>query len=359
MRLDHLEQTVNLLLSPADQECTVWRRKVLSGLRSLMEADRAVMLLMQGSECTPYCDVLPQHVIEEYRRDFAPLDYGMVRRDALRLTRWSRRLLWDQRDLLRSAYYNDFALRHDIHDTIGISVDVEGTMAHVRIALLYGTAPLPTDRLDTIFSRVGLVLPVLSTGLGIHLRYEHWLGVIPSMLDQIGERLVLYSRTGRELHRNLTMRHTLEGEPERDRILEAVQRVAHAVTARTQGAGHETGICSTDADGSRRHVQTATACYRVRGCVVGPDTLNADSAVLVSVEPTTPALPPPGVLRERFGLTEREGQVACLLVQRLTNDEIAGRLGISTHTARHHTESVLLKMGVNSRRALQHMLLEQ
>jgi DNA-binding CsgD family transcriptional regulator len=52
----------------------------------------------------------------------------------------------------------------------------------------------------------------------------------------------------------------------------------------------------------------------------------------------------------------REVQVACLLVQRMTNEEIAGALGISTHTARHHTESVLLKAGVNSRRALHSIL---
>jgi DNA-binding CsgD family transcriptional regulator len=86
---------------------------------------------------------------------------------------------------------------------------------------------------------------------------------------------------------------------------------------------------------------------------VGPD---GDAAVLVSVHRLTPELPGTQALRERFKLTMREVQVACLLMQRMTNEEIAGALGISTHTARHHTESVLLKAGVTSRRALHRML---
>jgi DNA-binding CsgD family transcriptional regulator len=357
LQIDQLGRTINLLLSPMTRECTVWRRDVVSGIRALVEADRAVMLLTAGDTCTSYCDQLPREVVEEYQRDFAPLDYGMVRRDALRLTRWSRRHLWDQRDLLRSTYYNEFALRHDIMDTIGMSVDVEGTSANARLVLLYGTAPLPTDRLDTLLRRIDLILPILSTGFGIHLRYERWVGAIPSMLDRIGERLVLYSRTGREMHRNVTMRRTLEEDPESHRLLDTIQRVARAVIARSQGNGHEIAACGTEPDGSRQHVQTAAGLYRVRGCILGSDTLNAESAVLVSVERSTPELPPRDLLREQFGLTDREGQVACLLARRLTNTEIASMLGISTHTARHHTESVLLKMGLNSRRGLQRKLL--
>jgi DNA-binding CsgD family transcriptional regulator len=48
--------------------------------------------------------------------------------------------------------------------------------------------------------------------------------------------------------------------------------------------------------------------------------------------------------------------VAELLVQRRTNAEIASTFGISLHTARHHTESVLLKMGVHSRAAVERVV---
>jgi DNA-binding CsgD family transcriptional regulator len=69
--------------------------------------------------------------------------------------------------------------------------------------------------------------------------------------------------------------------------------------------------------------------------------------------------PPPGkggfapartaYLQMQFGLTARETEVAMLLGQGRSNVAIAKTLGISTHTARHHTQRVLAKMKVHSR----------
>jgi DNA-binding CsgD family transcriptional regulator len=44
--------------------------------------------------------------------------------------------------------------------------------------------------------------------------------------------------------------------------------------------------------------------------------------------------------------------VALLLAERRSNTEIAGALGISPHTAKRHTERVLGKLGVSTRRAV-------
>jgi DNA-binding CsgD family transcriptional regulator len=54
-------------------------------------------------------------------------------------------------------------------------------------------------------------------------------------------------------------------------------------------------------------------------------------------------------LQMQFGLTARETEVALLLAQGRSNVAIAKALGISTHTARHHTQRVLGKMKVHSR----------
>jgi len=357
VHMDRFENTVGLLLSPLEGESDAWRQDVTRALRTFMDADRAVMMLWRGGTPSFYCDGLPVEVIREYFEHFAPLDHGMARRDALRLSIWSRSMLWDRSTLLRSAYFHEFALRHDLQDSVGLSLDVEGTPTHARVALLYGGAPLPEDSVATMLRRLGLILPVLRTGLGIHLRFERWLGAMPSMLDRVGERLILYSVAGRELHRNLTMRRALEQDDERDRILQVAETVARAVMAHARSDGRLAGSTLGAPAASRQVIQTGLARYRLRGCMVGPDTLDTESAVLVSVDRLNAEPPSPNTLRERFGLTAREAQVACLLVQRLTNDEIADALGISSHTARHHTESVLLKVRVNSRRALRQALL--
>lgn len=56
-----------------------------------------------------------------------------------------------------------------------------------------------------------------------------------------------------------------------------------------------------------------------------------------------------GALKQRFNLTTSEIRVALLLDERWSNREIADALGVSEHTARRHTEKVLLKLGIHSR----------
>jgi DNA-binding CsgD family transcriptional regulator len=54
-------------------------------------------------------------------------------------------------------------------------------------------------------------------------------------------------------------------------------------------------------------------------------------------------------LAERYGLSLRELEVALLLADGRSNVEIATAVKVSTHTARHHTQHVLGKLGVRSR----------
>jgi DNA-binding NarL/FixJ family response regulator len=58
-----------------------------------------------------------------------------------------------------------------------------------------------------------------------------------------------------------------------------------------------------------------------------------------------------GHLQLQYGLTAREQAVAVLLAQGRSNAAIAEALQISTHTARHHTQRILAKLGVHSRAA--------
>jgi DNA-binding NarL/FixJ family response regulator len=68
---------------------------------------------------------------------------------------------------------------------------------------------------------------------------------------------------------------------------------------------------------------------------------------------TTPAgsgtLEAAELLRQRYGLTRREVEVARLLADGKSNAAIAAALHISAHTARHHTQRVLSKLKVHSR----------
>jgi DNA-binding NarL/FixJ family response regulator len=54
-------------------------------------------------------------------------------------------------------------------------------------------------------------------------------------------------------------------------------------------------------------------------------------------------------LQRQYGLTDRQVEVARLLARGMSNAEIAESLGLSTYTARNHTEQVLLKLGASTR----------
>jgi DNA-binding NarL/FixJ family response regulator len=64
---------------------------------------------------------------------------------------------------------------------------------------------------------------------------------------------------------------------------------------------------------------------------------------------TPPELPRAVHFQLQYGLTPREMQVAILLAEGHSNEDIASALKVSPHTARHHTQHVLAKLGVHSR----------
>ena len=100
-----------------------------------------------------------------------------------------------------------------------------------------------------------------------------------------------------------------------------------------------------------REVRTERGVYTLRGHRVAT-TEGLRPVVSVCAEPVPPHMPPSVPderLRDRFRLTRKEVRVARLLIQRKTNEQIAHELCISPHTARHHTQSVLEKVGVRSR----------
>lgn len=105
-----------------------------------------------------------------------------------------------------------------------------------------------------------------------------------------------------------------------------------------------------------REVATEEGVYLVRGSRVATP---GSPVLLVMLERRPHALPPLEELCRRHGFTRKEARVAGLLSEGKSNVEIADELFISAHTARHHTESVLLKLGVHSRREVSAALLHR
>jgi NarL family two-component system response regulator LiaR len=102
-----------------------------------------------------------------------------------------------------------------------------------------------------------------------------------------------------------------------------------------------------------KNVSAAGLAHAVREAQAGRSTL-APEAAQVLMQATRQRAGHPD-----YGLTERETEVLALLVEGLSNAEIAGRLVISLATAKYHVRNILAKLGVSSRTEAVALALQQ
>ncbi|HWJ23802.1 MAG TPA: helix-turn-helix transcriptional regulator [Gemmatimonadaceae bacterium] len=190
------------------------------------------------------------------------------------------------------------------------------------------------------------------------------------VLDFLTEGVLLVDDAGSMFYRNPSLERTLLEDDDRGALLREMRYFAlslprhapagtrdhgngaHGSDSHRDGAhddGGGTGGAATGCGPATRETRTATARYRMHATPLGDALPGAEHAVIVTLERLTLSLPSPLALANRFNLTACEAGVALLLAQGHSNGEIAKTLEISPHTARHHTESVLLKLNVHSR----------
>ncbi len=85
-------------------------------------------------------------------------------------------------------------------------------------------------------------------------------------------------------------------------------------------------------------------------CGTGYCLQSADGSCLTVVVVNQQKLPTARELRTKFKLTPRESEIALLLCERRTNKEIAKLKGFTRYAAARHTEHILAKLGVPSRK---------
>lgn len=167
-------------------------------------------------------------------------------------------------------------------------------------------------------------------------------------LDALEQGLAIFDLSGAPLHLNRPLRRLLDDDSAGARLQQELNAFARSMwdLVRVRGL-----VC----DGSVveelevRPVPLENDPYHLRGSYLGLDLFGRGGSVLVTVHRPGPLPLSEGALRERFGLSRQQYRVALLLVEGVSNTEIAEKLCISPHTARRHTEHILHKLGVRSR----------
>jgi len=167
-------------------------------------------------------------------------------------------------------------------------------------------------------------------------------------LDGVEVGVLLYA--GEEVHSQVyssrTFRLWLQEEAQRERLQAEIDSLIEEV--RSEG-----GRSGSDGRRSRepklREWQTSKAVYRLHAKRVAATGDDSSAAVLVTVERAAPEPLADESLIERFGLSPRESEIMRLLAAGKAKPAIAEELEISPYTVNHHTERIMLKLGVHSR----------
>ncbi|HEU5186070.1 MAG TPA: helix-turn-helix transcriptional regulator [Gemmatimonadaceae bacterium] len=339
---------LSLLLSPlAQQDAQVWRHDVARHLCELVGADDAALVIEQPEVTRIQAVHLDPAAIRAYQTHYAKVDLGLARLRTLGVEVWSRRMLWDPDVLARSEYYNDFAIPHRLHDTIGLAVAVRAVQARVRAALFHHRPVSDLSMTRRQLQMLALVLPAFGTGISAHLRWNLWRSHLTAMLEDTDDPVALCDVSGRMVHENAALAHVLRGKCG-PLVRETIVAVARAVFAAV-ALGHVD-------ESIMRRVLAGSIDYEIRGTVVEPLASQLPMTILVTTTPHRVDTISAHDLRTRYNLTARELEVADLLRRRRSNTEIARALAISEHTARRHTENVLLKLGLHSRNEVEVVL---
>ncbi len=204
------------------------------------------------------------------------------------------------------------------------------------------TTTFGDDALDVL----RLLLPAFRAGSRTYALASRRRGRLRASLDLLQEGVAVF-RDGSESYRNRALRRLLSAEEREEDLTEAIA----ACAGRLRRALGERTVPGSDLNSSIK-VTTPTNRYRLAASHLEGGYGEAPVTVLVVVRPVVPPLPDEVELRERYGLTPRQSEVAILLARGHSNRDIADRLTISPHTARHHAQRVLEKTGAPSRKAL-------
>lgn len=162
---------------------------------------------------------------------------------------------------------------------------------------------------------------------------------IVAVYESFGDAVGVFTTSGDCLARTSTFldgNSRQEVEEIRGFIVEFVKDVATRARFRCMGPVIEQ-VMSIE-------TRVAGTAWRLTATFCGAGALIDDRLILIKatnpLQTTNPA---------RFGLTKKQIVVARLIASGLKNAEIAQRLFISEHTARHHVEQIRLKLGVKTR----------
>lgn len=169
--------------------------------------------------------------------------------------------------------------------------------------------------------------------------------LLAEVLDSIDDPFCVIDRLGRVRHENAAFRTKIERHPEPEHLRDEIRQLARRAIF---SDWDESGRSDRPKLGRVAEFRSGQKNFRARASLMRDSSADPTALALVTLE-VVDAADVSHALRARHRLTPREVQVVELLAEGHSNERVAQALGVSTHTARHHTGRVLSKLQAKGR----------
>lgn len=358
------DESVSIRLSPKQQKVIVdassvmlapgayasesdWHHAIMTTLMPLTGAYKSAIRTPDpsGLRMTPIG--FEESAINEHRDYYHRFDFGRALGERPVLGNvFSRNDYYGPRfsSFQRTEYYADYISRYAVFDALCLSSE---TRHHDKGTVLYlwHERELSADARRTALAILRLLAPAFCAGTAMRRQLDRWPGELSAAFDGSSDGYAIYNQAGMVLYRNRSLEQLLAIPANSVRMNDAI--AATMCTLRSTTLSHGTRIENLP-NASTRHFFSGVP-FTISACLLAQ--VDTPKFVVTVVRKSATSMNPGDLDRisDFSGLTKRELEVAALLGERKSNQEIATHLGMSEHTARHHTENILRKLGVASR----------
>jgi DNA-binding CsgD family transcriptional regulator len=343
-----LQAAMTTLVSPLRfDQLSDWRSACRVEVETLINAhSSAGMLFYPGEPVANSHDHLAA-AMGDYLSYYHTLDTGLQQRRralGLNVAHWSA--VYDMHELVKTEIYNDFSKRRGLLDGIAMTYDMDNP-ASLAALLFYHERPDSKPFGERGLALLQLLFPAFKAGIDTCFRLVAQKDELGSVFDELAGALSLFDRAGRLVQVNSAMADLLRKESDREKLSQQISRVADAFAEHLRKVRRRRK--EEVAFPMWSEIRTPGRRYKIAGSLLSPGVLAPQAMIVVVVNAVGGTQLTDAELRVKYRLTGREVEVARLLGERRGTAQIARALLMSPHTARHHTERVLQKLGVHSR----------
>ncbi len=353
-----IERTLSVLLSPLDHPTwQSWQRASHAQLLELTRADSICIYtpLTRGADAwySPHLsaddlDAYATHAAERPEWDVIEAGFSAFAAKTGRSVAHESEFM-SARDRKRSAFHREFLVPHGLNDLTVAGANFGGVDA-ARVHFSNRESRGETAQRDRQ-QLVRAILPAFKSGLAMWRQLGQRRAELGYVFDALTEAVLLFDDRSTLVHANPSARAllcpTASTPTAAERLRQDAAHVARHVNALMQHTG--VGAPTVSPSTATRDVRVGDGIVTLRGALAPSWMFGRSHGVMVTLERKAAASLSDDGLRERFGLTARELEVARHLANGLSNQALAEALGVSFFTARNHVERVLTKLNVNNR----------